>query len=303
MASRNTPGTAESGMTKAQRREQARRQALEIQAAEARKAKRNRLIIILTSIVAILAVALAVIFIVQQGKKAATATAPEGYTGNGGIVVGKGENSIPTAGVTNKDVPKVTVYADYLCSHCNTLESEYGNKLMNLAAQGKIALEVHPVAILGYEFSSIAAQADYYVSVKAPSYYAAYRSAVFNDVTKPVFKGSGTPPANDSLLKVAQKVGLPKDVQDGLSDVIKNKTYKAWIDAQNTNFGKAGLTGTPTVLVNGKKIEDWSKVIDEAQKAAGATWELSDAAPTTPASASGQSPQATPEVTSEATQG
>lgn len=269
-------------MTKAERRDAARQRALELQKAEARKAKRNRLIIIVTSIVAVAVVALAVVFIVQQGKKGKEATVPEGYTGNGGIVVGQGENNIPTAGVTNKGVPTVTVYADYLCSHCNTLESEYGKQLVNLAAQGKISLDIRPVAILGQDFSFVAAQADYYVAVKAPQYYAAYRSAVFSDVTGPLFKGGQSLPTSADLLAVAAKVGMPEDVQNGLSEVLKNDAYRAWIDAQNTKFKDDGYTGTPTVLVNGKRVEDWTKMIEEAQKAAGETWELSDAAPATP---------------------
>lgn len=264
-------------MTKAERRELARAKALELKEAELRHTKRTRIAIISAAAVAIVAIVAAVFFIVRDGNKKADVVAPEGFEKTSTIVIGQGEGNVPTVGVKNEGAPTVDLYSDYLCTHCNDLEKRYGNQLFNLAAEGKITLNLHPVSILGYSFSAAATAADYYVAHEAPGKYALYRATVLSDVTEPVFANKGGEPKVDVLYDVAKKVGLSDDVIAGMKDILSKNTYANYVKSLTEQFSKDGLTGTPTVIVNGTKLDDWSKVIETA--ANGKTWTTSNEVP------------------------
>jgi len=78
-----------------------------------------------------------------------------------------------------------------------------------------------------------------------------------------LFKAGALSP--ELLDKTAQEIGLDmaKFQQDRSSMVVEQRIRKDMIDAQN-----AGVTGTPTIFINGRKLSDRSmqgfqKLIDE----------------------------------------
>lgn len=294
MASRNTPGTNSPYLTKQQRQQQAREKARLLQQAEAKRARRTRLFVALGSSFAVILVVAAVAFVIWNGTKKGEEVKPEAspsanVSADGVISVGKGSSEGTTrAGAKNADKPRVRIYSDYACTHCNDLEKEYGNKLVNLAGKGEITLEIVPLSVLQQKFSDVASQADYYIAEKAPQYYAAFHTKYFADVSAPIFaRKKGIPSESQHkkvALDVAKKVGVPDNVLKGLNSALSENRYGPFLQHAAKKFADAGHQGTPTVTINGKRLEDWTegKLLTEVEKVAGHKLEASDAEPATP---------------------
>ena len=281
-------------MTKQQRQQQAREKARLLQQAEAKRAKRTRLLVALGSSFAVILVVAAVVFVIWSGTKKGEETKPKespsaNVSADGVISVGKGSSEGTTrAGAKNADKPRVRIYSDYACTHCNDLEKEYGNKLVNLAGKGEITLEIVPLSVLQQKFSDVASQADYYIAEKAPQYYAAFHTKYFADVSAPIFaRQKGIPSESEHkkvALDVAKKVGVPDNVLKGLNSTLSKNRYGPFLQHAAKKFADAGHQGTPTVTINGKRLEDWTegKLLTEVEKVAGHKLEASDAEPATP---------------------
>ena len=280
-------------MTKQQRQQQAREKARLLQQAEAKRARRTRLFVALGSSFAVILVVAAVAFVIWNGTKKEEvkpeASPSANVSADGVISVGKGSSEGTTrAGAKNADKPRVRIYSDYACTHCNDLEKEYGNKLVNLAGKGEITLEIVPLSVLQQKFSDVASQADYYIAEKAPQYYAAFHTKYFADVSAPIFaRQKGIPSESEHkkvALDVAKKVGVPDNVLKGLNSTLSKNRYGPFLQHAAKKFADAGHQGTPTVTINGKRLEDWTegKLLTEVEKVAGHKLEASDAEPATP---------------------
>ncbi|MFT3944438.1 MAG: thioredoxin domain-containing protein [Ancrocorticia sp.] len=269
MASRNTPGTTGAKLTKEERRKQAREAARLLQIEEAKRAKRNRIMVIIGVIVALALVATAVFLVVSNGKKAQQAPdftpaasvfvdgTPANVNDQGGISVG----ADLVAGTANEGAPTVTIYFDYLCSWCNHLEASYGEELTKMAQEGKITLVYQPVVLRGQQFSNAGAIANFFLAENAPDKYLAFSNAIFSQVTGPLFtdasKESATEPTVDQLIAVATEVGVPADVVANLQAVLADGSYQKWVDLANSQMQANQLSGTPRVIIDGKELADW----------------------------------------------
>lgn len=291
MASRTTPGTADSNLSKKERREAARAQALKIQEAERKSAARVRAVTIVSLLLVVALVISAVAFILANkknesveagstdsaqtesfafGENAFTEKMPENVDEHGGISLGSGLK----AGSENKDKPVVRIYFDYLCVHCNELEKQFGEELSRLADQGEITLVNYPVAIMGQDFSTQGAIADFYLAENAPQQYADFHNTVFTKLTEPFFenykKDSETPlPSVDDMIDVAKEVGISDSTIDGLKKALDDKKWQQLVTDSVEQFRNNQLTGTPTVVVNHKKVQNWNTSLFSAIKDAG----------------------------------
>ena len=159
---------------------------------------------------------------------------------------------------------------------------------MNLAGKGEITLEIVPLSVLQQKFSDVASQADYYIAEKAPQYYAAFHTKYFADVSAPIFaRQKGIPSESEHkkvALDVAKKVGVPDNVLKGLDSTLSKNRYGPFLQHAAKKFADAGHQGTPTVTINGKRLEDWTegKLLTEVEKVVGHKLEASDAEPATP---------------------
>jgi len=268
MASRNTPGTSSAKLTKEERRKQAREAARLLQIEEAKRAKRNRILVIVGAIVALALVATAVYLVVANGKKkelsedwgtfnpAATVFVdgtPGNVNGQGGVTFGSSLN----AGTQNESAPTVQVYFDYLCVHCNTLENGHSAELSQLAQEGKITLVLQPVGMMR-EFSRIGTGALYYLAENAPEQALAFHNKVFSDLTAPLFESGATDdPTAADLLRIAGEVGVPAETLAGLEGVLGDGSYSGYADLAYQQAQANGLSGTPHVIIDGHELTNW----------------------------------------------
>jgi protein-disulfide isomerase len=156
----------------------------------------------------------------------------------------------------------VAVFVDFQCPICASFEQQYGEQLEAAAADGRITLEYHPIAILdrysqGTEYSSRSAGAAFCVAESNPDLYLDYSKTLFEN--QPAENSSGL--TTDQLADFASQVGA----EDAVS-CITDETYRKFGAAQ----AKAhDIGGTPTIEVNGKRLDLQAGEITEMEKLIG----------------------------------
>ncbi|MEV4737812.1 MULTISPECIES: DsbA family protein [unclassified Microbacterium] len=142
----------------------------------------------------------------------------------------------------------VAVFVDFQCPVCKNFEDQFGAALESAAADGRITLEYHPIAILdrfsqGTEFSSRSAGAAVCVAESNPDLYLDYAKTLFENQPDENTPGLTT----DQLADFATQVGATDAVS-----CITDETYRKFGAAQ----AKANeIGGTPTVEINGERLD------------------------------------------------
>ena len=233
--------------TQARIRAREQRQAAAIAAAQ-RARNRTRLLAGIGGLVIvglIVAIVLAVIHAAgRNGTPAAQASGgsaplvvPSTATTGGAIVVGQ-----PAAPV------RLEVYLDFMCPYCGRFERANGAELQRLVANGTIRMEIHPLAFLdrssnGSQYSTRAANALVTVADRAPDKVLAFTQALY--ANQPDENTPGL--TDDEIGKRALDAGVPQAVVDTFGKL----TFQPWVAKFTDAAFKGGITGTPTVKING----------------------------------------------------
>lgn len=141
----------------------------------------------------------------------------------------------------------IAVFVDFQCPVCKTFEDQFGAQLEAAAADGRITLEYHPIAILdrfsqGTEYSSRSAGAAVCVAESNPDLYLDFAKTLFEN--QPEENSSGL--TNDQLAGFASQVGA-----DDAVSCITDETYRKFGAAQAKSHE---IGGTPTVDINGTRL-------------------------------------------------
>src|SRR3954452_23727537 len=212
-----------------------------------RAERRRRTSVIAGAVVATLVVAVGVGALVQSRRVASQRTAasvsaePAGTTGvaNQDVFVGKAG-----APVT------VTVYEDFQCPICRDFEQQSGPTLKSLIARGTVRADYRPIAFLDRasttNYSTRSLSSVGCVLDTTPSAFPAYHDLLF--ANQPPENSAGLP--DDKLAALAKQAGA--DAQD----CITAHTYQGGAARVTDQASKDGVTGTPTILVNGTVLQD-----------------------------------------------
>jgi len=265
-------------LSKAERTAQARERAREIREAQLKKDKRNKLLIGWGIVVAVVVIIGIIALTVMQGIQSNAPIADKGPTpanGNvhGGVTLLKGTEvakseaasvdlaSLPSAPATKpatvvapgaeaeagKPV-KVVAYIDFICPVCKRFETTYGETLTKLRDEGKISLEYRALGFLDRSsttnYSSRAANAAACVANTSPDKYAAFFDLLFE--RQPAEGGAGI--SDNDLKKMATEVGAAN-----IDSCVENKTYRPFVKVITQEAENIGVTGTPTVFIDGKQ--------------------------------------------------
>ncbi len=227
-----------------------RREALRTQQqAAARAARRSGRIVRAAWIAGITVIAVMVGVIawtlVRAGGPSAAVTgtlvAPAGATGTGAVVVGK--DSAPVT---------VTVYADFMCPWCGKFERANGDALAGAVDAGTVKLEIHPMAFLddlsaGTRYSSRAANA--FVTLANDDPAVAFRFHRLLYTYQPEENSTGLSDAR--LVELAREAGATPAMTAGFA----SQTYAPWIARATQQAWDDGVTGTPTVKIDGRTFD------------------------------------------------
>lgn len=210
--------------------------------------KRRRALIVGASVVCVMGLAAVIGVIAANAGKddgsesAGPVVAPSGAQGKDSLAIPVGKES---AGST------LTVWEDFRCPACKAFELTYRDTIHELTKTGQLKVEYHLATIIdgnmGGSGSRKAANAA--ACAQDAGRFPAYHDVLYDnqpEETDDAFAGNG------KLIGLAGKV-------DGLDTpafqkCVKDGTHDGWVDKSNKAFLKAGFSGTPTVLLNGRNI-------------------------------------------------
>ena len=238
--------SGESKRAAARQRIAARRAA---EAAARAAAVRRRRTVIGGVVAGIVLIAVLVAVVVVQTHRTSTpadAAAPAAATGNGYVLA-----------VGRADAPvTVDLYEDFQCPNCKALEDSTGSTLHDLVTAGTVQVHYHGMAFLDTDanddYSTRALNAAAVVADTAgPDAFQTFHDLLF--AHQPEEGGSGL--TDDQLIDYAAQAGAGgQSVQTDIRDLV----FGAWVKGAEDQASKDGVTGTPTVFVDGHKLTDLS---------------------------------------------
>lgn len=261
--------SGDKSLSKNQRREAAREKARTLRDSQKKKERRSRFAVQGGIAIVVLAIA-AVVVIVLVNSIRPPSSGPRNMLSDG-IKIGQGFKAVSTAALkpNQNPVPNKTsstegidikIYLDYHCSVCGAFESTNAAQIKTWVASGAVTAEIHPIAILdnaslGKKYSTRAADAAACVANYSPNDFFDFSALLF----------ANQPKENTDGLSDAQMVSLVKKTKStsvpSITRCINDESYKSWVTSA-TNRATAGpipgsnvskISGTPTVLINGKK--------------------------------------------------
>ena len=218
---------------------------------DAARRERNRRLAITTGILVLLAVVIATGVWVTSGSSTtpdpAAARTPAAHVGDHSLVVGAAAAPV-----------KVVVYEDFLCPYCRQFETSTRDFLQAAADKGTVQVEYRPFHLLQDDYSTRALSA--WASVLqqgTPKQALSYHDLLYD---KQPYEASPDKPDGAKLAEWAKDSGV---TSSSVLDSVKKADDPEFVKSADAAATKAGVDGTPTVLVNGKPLEG-SSVSDMA---------------------------------------
>ncbi len=258
--------------TRNQARELAREKAREMRLAGSQREKRKRIFVQLglgiTALAVIGALTAVILTAFQPAGPGPMNMASDGIKiGSGNVAVqtpARKSDQSPVASPANKaGVVDITLYVDYLCPICGQFEAANTAAISDLLARDAATIEIHPIAILtnrsqGTQYSLRAANAAACVANDYPNSFMDFHNALF--ANQP---GEGTTGLTDEqLIALAKAAGAGPKIDLCVTD----QKFKDWVKAStersisgdiainNKDKKFHGVTGTPTIVINGKQF-------------------------------------------------
>ena len=231
------------------RREQLKRQ----QEATARQKRTTRIIGVAAALLALVLVGVFVaVFFTQGQRNAAPGTAQVvpaiANADENALVVGQGRAGTPT----------VTLYLDYQCPNCKTFEEAFGPMLEQAAATGDWTLQYKTMVFMDKNLvntASTRAALAAACSASTTEQYSAYNSQVY--ANQPTVEVRGSEGCSTQLLRetIPAPIGMTGDALTQFQACVDGKATQDFVAAVDKAAYADGVTGTPTLTVNGKVLE------------------------------------------------
>lgn len=222
----------------------------------AKKAKVRRQVFVAAGVAAALALAGGVGYLVVQANKPgewdaaakAAVVAPKNTTGENGttVVIGKADAK-----------KTLELYEDSRCPVCATFEQTVGPQVKKDIDAGKYKIQYIGATFLdkgipgsGSKNALSALGAALNVS---PEAFLEYKTALYSAANHPEEKDDKFA-KDDYLLSVADQVPALKGNAE-FKKAVEDGTYNRWALEMSKTFDKSGVTGTPTLKMDGKKID------------------------------------------------
>ncbi|GAA3386182.1 DsbA family protein [Cryptosporangium minutisporangium] len=146
----------------------------------------------------------------------------------------------------------VDVYLDFQCPACKAFEEQSGATLQKYVDDGTVKIRYHPVAYLdrfssGTEYSSRSSAASGCASDAGK--FTEFLAALYDN--QPEEGGTGL--TDETMISLANKAGI---TGEEFATCVTDEKYADWTKAVTDEASKAGVTGTPTVEVDGTALEN-----------------------------------------------
>ncbi|MFI2609352.1 DsbA family protein [Kitasatospora sp. NPDC018619] len=200
---------------------------------------------------AVLALAAGVAFAVGGSSGSGPDTAngplvvPANASGPDGTVITYGKADAPHT---------LAVYEDFRCPFCEQLETTTGTAIQQLADEGTYKVEYHLATFLDKNLGGKGSRTAL-AAVGAALNEGVDQFKAFHDVlyaNQPDEREDGFGDVNHLLDLAGQVPGLKTD---GFVKAVQDGTYAPWAAKVNEEFDKSDVTGTPTVRLDGRKLD------------------------------------------------
>lgn len=235
---------------------QSRREALRRQQEAQQRAKRLQRVIIVGAVVLAVVVAgvFATIFFSQLNKGTGTPAAG----GTSGVPVNATADSsgiVVNPGKFKDGVPKVEVFLDYQCPVCKQFEAKFGGTLDEMATKGEIQLIYRTMTFLDSNLRNDASTRAGVAAACADNVgaYSAYHNAIF--AGQPTTEGAGYT-TEQLRVTFAATAGITGDKLATFQKCYDNRATGTFVQGTNEAAAKAGVNSTPTIMVNGTKLDN-----------------------------------------------
>jgi protein-disulfide isomerase len=204
--------------------------------AEADK-RRSRLINIGIAVVVILAVT-AIFVLVQKQRNSGppTAALPATVTTQGGGV-NVGKSTAPV---------KLDLWEDFQCPICKQFEKINATQIAAMTDAGEIRVVYHPVSFLDQNNNNTAS------ALAANAFGCSAASGLQQKFHNMIFMNQppeGTGYTTDELIQWGKDVGI---TASDWPSCVQKQPYADWVSQVESSMTAAGITGTPTVFIDGK---------------------------------------------------
>jgi len=211
---------------------------------EQRRRERTRnLLVVGAVVVAVLIIAVAMVVISSNkdttGEAVGSSGTPSNLTGDYNVTIGK--DSAPDT---------IKLYEDFQCPICKEFEAYTGKQVQQGIADGKIKVDYHMVAFLDdhstTDYSSRALNAAMAVlSTAGPEAFSKFHTTAY--ANQPAEGSAGVP--DSTLIQWAVEAGADEAT---VTPLINDNVYHQWVVNATDQMSKDGVTGTPTVFINGE---------------------------------------------------
>jgi protein-disulfide isomerase len=202
------------------------------------------------AVVVVLAVVVAIV-IGNNGKSGSTSAA-SGNPVPAGVVGGTGGGIFANAATAKSNAPTMDAFEDFQCPTCGELERALGPEIRTLADSGQIKLVYHMMSFLdanlGNDSSTRAANAA--ACAADAGKFLQYHAAVF--AGQPTKEGAGY--TDVQLTQFAQTAGITGTALTTWQSCATSAQHAKYVTDVETAAGQAGVTGTPTIKLNGTDI-------------------------------------------------
>lgn len=217
----------------------------EERAAQAAADRRRQRLLTVVGVVVVIAVVVGVGIAVQVSRNDTTsATLPATVTEPAGPIV-------RNPGVTN--VPVLDYWEDFQCPSCKNMEVATGDAVRAMVASGSVVVRYHMLSFLDANLhnDSSVRSANAFACSAASGQQGAYHDTVY--ANQPAEEGAGYTDAQ--LLQFGQEVGITGDAFSTFSDCVDGLSYHEYVSSVETSGAQQGITATPTVFLDGVKLD------------------------------------------------
>lgn len=152
----------------------------------------------------------------------------------------------------------IDVYVDLQCPLCQRFEHDAGPAIDGFLASGRAKVKYHPMAFLDRMSSTD------YSSRASNSTGCAADAGVFPVYLKLLF--ANQPPEGGDGLTDEQLIEYGRQAGAGpaFAGCLQDRRYAAWTKSVTDIASQANVNGTPTVLVDGRKVESTTAALTDA---------------------------------------
>lgn len=209
------------------------------------------------AVVAIVAVVGAMVIAdrTTQDRVGTSTAVPAGAGGMGqGFVANEDVTLVPGA-------PTLEIYEDFQCPACAQFEQVMGGTVVDLAEQGRIRLVYHLKTFLDANLRTThsLSMGNAAMCAADAGAFQAFHDAVYT--TMPPQEGQGWTTAQ--VKGFAEGAGITGSALDTWQTCVDEKTYASYVESTEESSSRAGVNATPTVVLDGQKL-DFEAVPDPA---------------------------------------